>query len=340
MGVVIGLVLFQVFEGLFYLRVAGDFFFNLHATLAVQANVPGLAGESGAAAMTLTEFVADRLMMLMRPSTSGWGWIGVLFWPALLATGMLKKSARPLVVWALSAFVLVAFVPLNFSSGAQPYPIFHGRHILPACIPFALCLAWIVRNALERAMTAPWSPRAWPIAAACVVVVALGDVRSLNGFRDRATSRVGEAIRELLAKPPWDNSGEIFMTPSTYWRFRLLFPESVQSRLRVAAAESSPDWWKKTCPDIALRWVLLPPPGRGYLIATPAQLLGPGEQWDYGVGLPPENLIEWQRTPALATLIRSPDKRISRVQGGDPHADAILVLVGPAESQPRLALTP
>ena len=338
--VLIGLASFQLLEGLFYLWAAGDFFFSLHATLAVQASVPGMTTDSVATAMTPAQFVVDRLMMLMRPSTSGWGWIGVLFWPTLLAAGIVKKSARPLVVWAMSTFVLVAFVPLNFSSGAQPYPIFHGRHILPACIPFALCLAWIARSVLERAIAAPWSLRAWPIAAACVVVVALGDIRSLNGFRDRATRRVGDAIRELVANPSWDDSGEIFMTPSTYWRFRVLFPDSVRSRLRVATAESSPDWWKKACPDIVQRWAPLPPPGKGYLIATPAQLLGPGDQRDYGVGLPPEYLIEWQRTPALTTLVRSPDKRISRSQDGSPHSDAILVLVGPAESQPRLAGTP
>jgi len=335
--IAVGGAIFEVLEGLFHLWIAGDFFFKLHATLAAQANVQGMAVEWGVASMTLAQFVGDRLSMLLHPSVSGWGLLGVLFWPMLAIAGIWKREARPLVVWALATFVLVAFVPLNFKSGAQPYPVFHGRHILPACIPFALCLGWWTRRAGKRLAAPMWVTRGWPAVAAFVVAVSYVGAYGLNGFRDRATSRVGLAIERCVSESPWDDHSDIFMSPSMYWRFRVLVPAPLRSRLRVAVDEHAPDWWKKVCPDIVRREEPLPPPGQAYLLATPAQLRGECEQWDYGVPLPADRLDAWRAAPALATLVRGPDKHISLAQGGSPDDVAILLLVGPRAPEPRIA---
>lgn len=332
-----GLVVFQMTEGLFYWWAADDFFFSLRATLSAQANVPGMAAESGTAAMTLTQFVTDRLAMLFHPSVSGWGLLGVLFWPTLVVAAYAKREARALVVWALATFVLIAFVPLNLKSGAQPYPIFHGRHILPSCIPFALCLGWWVRRAGEATIASTWVTRGWPAVAAGVVALSYVGANGLNGFRDRATSRVGEAIRQCTVNPPWSDQAEIFMTPSMYWRYRVLFPASTRERLRVTADESSPQWWKKVTFDIASRAKPLPPPGDAYLLATPAQLRGECEQWDYGVSLPHEAIRAWRDAPVLATLVRGADKRISRVDAGSTAANKILMLLGPTATDAQIA---
>jgi len=192
---VAGAIAFQLAEGYFYLWAAGDFFFSLHATLVAQTVVAGMALESGAAKMTLVELVWDRLAMLSHPTTSGWGWVGVVFWPTMAFAAAWNKAARPLVAWALATYLLIAFMPLSLKDGGQLNPLFHGRHILPACIPFALCLGWLLRRSVERIMQPNWAARSWPAVLAGVTCLAFANSHQLNGFRDRPTSRVGEAIR-------------------------------------------------------------------------------------------------------------------------------------------------
>jgi len=118
------------------------------------------------------------------------------------------------------------------------------------------------------------------------------------------------------------------MTPSLYWRFRVLFPADLRDRLRVATDEAAPSWWKDVCPDIAARLEPLPSPDQAYLIATPMQLRGELEQWDYGVPLPAADLAPWRASPAAVVLVRDSDHRIGPRRADVPGGETILLLVG------------
>ncbi len=327
-----GIVAFQLFDGLFYHWAAGDFFFSLRATLHAQDNVASMAADKTTETVGFFAFVWDRLAMPARASTSGWGILGIVFWPMLALAALLDRRSRPLVAWAVATYILVAFVPLSFKDGARPYPIFHGRHVLPACIPFAFCVAWAVHQAIEGACKRHWEARSWPVVVAVVVALALVTRRELNGFRDRATSRVGVAITELIRTTILDTNRPIFMTPSTYWRFRLLFPPELRDRLRVATDNEAPSWWRRTCPDIVSRLQTLPAPGDAYLIATPRQLQCEPEPWDYGVSLPGDALGSWREIKPQTTLLRLADRRIAVADGKTQALETVLFLLGNGNS--------
>jgi hypothetical protein len=321
-----GVAMVQVIEGLFYLWAAGDFFFSLRATLSASENVPSFTTE-GASKMSVLAMIWDRLTIFHHQSTSGWGVLAIPFWPIVLLVALLDRSARVLAAWAVAAFVLVAFVPVSFAAGARAYPIFHGRHILPACVPFALCLAWCVCRAGKALLRPRWRSSAWALAAVAVVALALVDGRALNGFRDRDTSRVGRAIAQMIPSIP-DDGRDIFMTPSMYWRFRALFPDALRGRLRVAASEDAPTWWRHVCPDIAKRARPLPGPNEAYLVATPRQLRGEAEHWDYGVPLPSEGLASWGESPTLAGFVRDSDRHIRALPDAHHAIETVLLLSG------------
>ena len=156
----------------------------------------------------------------------------------------------------------------------------------------------------------------------------------MNGFRDRATSRIGIAISQIAATTKWDHDRNIFMAPSLYWRYRILFPQELRLRLRVAADGEAPTWWRDTCADIASRSAPLPPPGDAYLIATPRQLHGEAEQWDYGVGLPRERLSAWQAVEPHTRMSRLADKRIGRTRRGVAGVEPFLLLLGGGPAAP------
>ena len=333
----LGALTLLLIDGLFYSWIAGDFFFSLRATLSASDNVPSIAAESPTQAGFLA-LVWDRLAFFYRQSTSGWGVIAIPFWWILLCAALFDRPARALVAWAFATFALVAFVPVSFKNGAQAYPIFHGRHILPACVPFALCLAWIICRAGEATLGPAGRRRALPIAMTVIVAIAYVETRSLNGFRDRETSRVGAAAGQMIPSIP-DDGRRIFMTPSMYWRFRVLFPPELRSRLRVAAAEGAPAWWKDACVDIAARREVLPSPHDAYLIATPRQLRGDAEQWDYGVSLPPADLTPWQAVRPISTFVRGADKRIRPASGLNDPLETVLVLAGEGGKAPQSAVS-
>ncbi len=325
---VIGLVFLFLLEGLFYYRVADDFFFSLRATLAAQSNIPSMTAEVEPVKWSIARMIWDRLAMPLYPSTSGWGWIGVAYWPIVLALLLLSRAARPLAIWALATYVLVAFVPLSFKDGAQPYPVFHGRHVLPACVPFALGLAWMLRRVLRSAVRAAVIERTWPIAFVVIAALSFVNPWELKGFRDRDTGRVGTAIAQISASTQWDPDRCIFMTPSFYWRFRILFPQELRSQLRVAVNDGAPAWWRETCVDIASRAAPLPPPGDAYLIATPVQWHGATEHWDYGVGLPLDSLREWQSLTPKKGVCRLADGGLGFLKPNDASEPLLLLLDG------------
>jgi len=330
----LGVGLLFLVDGLFYQWAANDFFFSLHATQHAQDMAPALVNAADAGPTTIAAMVGDRLTMLLHPTTSGWGWIGVVFWPVVVGVLVFNPRGRVLAAWAVATYLLVAVVPVSLKEGAHVYPIFHGRHILPACVPFALCLAWMVRRCAGMAMNAAWIERGWPASFAALAALSFANPRELNGFRDRPTSRIGVAISQIAAATPWDRDRNIFMAPSLYWRFRILFPQELRSRLRVAADGEAPTWWRDACADIASRLAPLPPPGDAYLLATPRQLRGETEPWDYGVGLPRERLLAWQTVGPRTRMSRFADKTIRRSRPGLLGPEPFLLLLGGGPADP------
>jgi 4-amino-4-deoxy-L-arabinose transferase-like glycosyltransferase len=332
-AVACGGLLFFLAEGAFYSHFANDFLFSLHAHEQSQTGVSALAGEGAAATAGIASMIWDRMTLLMYPSVSGWGWLGVAFWPAVLASFLYGGAARCMALWAAGTFLLIAFAPVSLAGGYQPYPLFHGRHILPACIPFALCLAfvvsWIVARIEAARPASVWIPRLWPALAALVVALSFANPHELRGFRDRPTGRVGSAIREFIAATDWNPSLPIYMTPSSYWRYRILFPESLRARLRVAAASDAPDWWRDVTPDIAARQGSLPVPDAAYLLVTPAQLAGDMESWDYGVGLPAEELTMWGDGLPLLVAARDTNRKLYVAPDANSVHESVALLFGP-----------
>lgn len=304
---VCGLGGFFLLEGLFFWVVADDFLFPLHAALQSQSGVPAMAAVDGPQT-SYYAMATERIGLLMRPTVSGWGWLGVFFWPVAMIA-LIRRECRTMALWMLAAFGLVAFVPVSFKAGAQPYPIFHGRHILPACIPFALCLARLSQVVLDRISSRNWGRGLWPVIFASAFAASSIDTGALNGFGDRETSRVGRAIELICDAEEFDVARPIVVTPSVYWRFRILFPPPLRSQLQIATNENDPEWWKYTTaigPRIASNSI----PPNAYLIATPLQLSGQAEQWDYHVGLPHSGLNTWQSATSIATVWRDVDGRL------------------------------
>ncbi len=320
-------------EGLFFQWAAGDFFFNYHAHMSALGGVPTLNVAGTPESTSTWNLVVERLTMMFHPISSGWGTLGMLYWFAC-AVSLCYRPTRWLAAWLAGAYLLLSICPIGIDQGAiKLNPLFHGRHILPLCIPFALCVAyWVGRTASVRFTGV--AKIAFPMAVVGVVGLAVLDRHHLNGFVNRPTSRIGIAISQLTKEPALaDGDAPIFMTPSTYWRYRILFPDHLRPRLFVAAAPDTPDWWRKTSPDIANRQATLPAPRDAFLIATPGQLGGVPEPWDYGVSLPESVLTHWQRATPLTILARMPDRTIQRVSPDDVTEDRLLILLG--GSQPR-----
>ncbi len=323
-----GVATYFLVEGLFFSWAADDFFFNLHAQQRAQAMASTLLPDGDAARLGFAAMAWDRLTLLLHPAQSGWGSLGVAFWIVVPVVFVFSRSGRHLACWAAAVYLVLALAPVSFKDGIQPNPLFHGRHILPACIPFALCLAWASRRTLALALQPVWINRCWPIAMAAVLVLAQTDRHHMNGFRDRPTGRVGRAISQLIATTDWDDGSEIFMTPSSYWRYRILFPNDLRSRLRVATDDDAPDWWRTVNVDIASRWQPLPTPAEAYLIATPLQLAGGTEHWDYEVGLPEDGLEAWRQARPVSVVSWFADKSIGMSGADRVEREQLVLLVG------------
>ena len=328
----VGGLLYVLLDGLFYLWAADDFFYKVHALASSQANASLFGVTTDPAALRVS--VWERLTMLLQGGRSEWGWIGVAFWPAALAVLLFNRAGRGLAVWAITAYLMIAFLPVRFADGPTPYPFFDGRAVLTTCVPFALCFAWVVRQGFDGFLPGRWAQRGRLIAVATLVLVALPYPPSLNGFRDRQTQRIGRAIQQLIVTTRWEDDRDIFVTPSVYVRFALLFPPELRSRLRIAIDDDSPDWWRWAAVDIERRRAPLPPPDQACLIATPSQLRGRAEFWDYGITLPRTSLKAWRRTTPVARIARYADKTIApmRANSGDDEELLLLLAATPKDS--------
>lgn len=333
-----GWLMFFLAEGYFFYRWTGDFFFALNAHQKSQLGVPGMAPESAASVVGLAALIHERMSLMLQTTSSGWGLIGLAFWPAVIA-GLFFARSRALSLWALATYLLIAFFPVRLQGGYQPYPHFHGRHILSACVPFSLCLASLASMAIThlehfRKRHAPnmktdgesrFSFAPWAFVGLGIIAATQWNPRELGGFRDRPTGRVGEAIRVLATQDIWPPDKPIFLTPSTYWRYRIFFPPHLHARLRIAVSDGAPDWWRHVAPGIELRSNPLPLPGNAILVGTPTQLNGKPESWDYGVAFP-ETILRWKSEPGIAV---GAGQQILALSGnGLPATEALVVAVG------------
>ena len=327
LAVAVGGLAALLLEGMFYAWAADDFWFHFHALRQVQTETQHFPQAGVHQAAALGQLLWDRMTMALHPSLSGWGKIGMLFLPAAAIVLVVNRRGRPLAAWALFTYLVVAFMPVSFNNGPQPFPNFHGRHILTTCIPFALCLAWLIHRAAGLVLQPVWIRSTWPAFFAGIVVLCLATDTANSGFRDRPTQRICRAIERMIASDAFGDDGEIFMTPGMYWRYRILFPPDLQFRLRVSTAEDAPDWWRHACVDIASRFSPLPPPHRAYLLTTLSQLAGQPEFWDYGVGLPISGLAAWQDVTPVISISRLEDKTVAPTPAGSPRGRPLLVLL-------------
>ncbi len=330
-SVALGCIALFFIQGLFYVWVADDFWFKLHALrnaqsadhLFMASGTEGLAG--------FAKLAWSRITLILHPSTSGWGLLAIAFWPAAGLVLFLNRPGRGLAVWAIATYLFLALTPVRIKEGLQPYPFFDGRAILTACVPFALCLGWLAHRTLNLTPSPSWVRRGWPLVFVAIVMLAYTNPKELNGFRNRPTKRLGDAVKRLVALTEWDDQREIFMPASLYLRYRILFPPDLRSRLRVAVDGQAQPWWRKASVDIVSRRRPLPGPENAYLIATPLQLTGVPESWDYGVPLPRTELVPWERASSVSGAVQSADDVRGREnEEGEP----LLVLLTGDRLQP------
>ena len=131
-----GVILF-VADGLFYLWTADDFWFKLHSLQGIRSLDALLSLATYSSLEETARLIWQRGTLLFRSATSGWGVLAVGFWPAALLVLIFDRRGRGIAVWAIATYFLVAFAPVSFKNGLHPYPTFHARHVLTACIPFA-----------------------------------------------------------------------------------------------------------------------------------------------------------------------------------------------------------
>lgn len=303
-----GGLIFAVGIGLYFLALAGDFMYPF-TSAGSASDIPYFGEGSVYGVQTLRELLSNRLSFLFTPSVSGWGIIGILFWPVTLLALFEGRTGRMLSLWAIAVYLLAVFVP---AGGRQPYQsaaTFNGHYLLPAVLPFALCLGWVVKRSICASVSPNWLMRVWPGAVALILAASFYNPRELNGFKQRDTSRLAQAIQQVIEKTDWDDHRPIFMPASLYIRYRVLFPEPLRDRLHVAVDPSGDTWWENAAADISERNLPLPPPSDAYLLVTPKQLFGKGEPFDYGVLLPQNRLLHWR-------LLR-PQLRIVRLTSGE-----------------------
>jgi hypothetical protein len=334
---VLGVLLLFAAEGFFYAWAANDFWYKLHAIQNTQTGAEGAHHDVYSSAAGVMRLVWNRLTMPFRPAQSGWGRIGMAFWPVVLAALLFDRKGRGIAVWAAATYLIVAFVPISLKNGPRLFPWFDGRNISVVCVPFALCLAWGLHSVTNYAFRPAVIRRSWPILLAAITVVSGVDRSRLNCSLEFHQQDLARAVERLVATTDWDRDREVFMTPSMYWRYRLLFPSSLRLQLRVAADADAPVWWRNMTVDIVDRWKPLPPPAEAYLIATPEQLAGGCHSWDYGVGLPRDALDVWRRTVPIVHLSRTHDGNVGLGKADAGAGKGILILLGGDAPKSRVA---
>jgi len=320
-----GVALF-IIHGLAYAWLAGDFWYKWHAITAAQGQANLFPASADPLAVGPLRFAMQRLGFFFEPGASGWGWLAVAFWPAALLVLAADRRMSPFALWAIAGYLLVAFLPVSFRHGLRPYPSFVGRNILFLCVPFALCLAAATQRLIATRFRLARSHAGWPVWMLSIVAVSYAVPDDLSTFRDRPTSRIGVAITRLIQDDTLDEAAEIHMTPSMYWRFRVLFPPELRERLRVSTQGNAPDWWRDTTIDIVARHVTGAPPADAVLLATPLQLAGDAERWDYGVGLEPAALAVWHRAANLGVVDCGRMTPVLRLAAPDEGRGPLLVL--------------
>jgi len=98
-AVLIGVGVGLVIESAIFAVVADDALFRWRSLLATHANTSPVATGSEKGILT-GQVILDRLLMPARRGLSGWGWIGLTFWPVLLIAGLVNRKARPLALGA------------------------------------------------------------------------------------------------------------------------------------------------------------------------------------------------------------------------------------------------
>jgi len=316
--------LFGVAHGLAYWVLADDFWFKLHALTSAQGQSNLFPSSGDPFAVGPLKFLQDRLTFLLHPMSSGWGWLAIAFWPAAMYVLIVDERGRPFAIWAIGAYLLVAFFPVSYKHGLRPYPSFVGRNILFVCVPFALCVGATVYRFATIVRPLRVIHATWPLTLGLILAVAYANAYELRSFRDRLTSRIGHAITGLIADGTLNDAPEIHMTASMYWRFRVLFPEPLRSRLRVSTDDTTPDWWRTTTTDIVDRQVSGVPAPSALLVATPTQLSGVPERWDYGVALAPRSIEAWKQSVRVGVVDRH--GTIQHDAGEDPRSAPLLIL--------------
>lgn len=339
----LGALMFFVLEGAFHSRAAGDFWYKLHAvekSTVVHAEWAGEATAYDSLAST-AQIIGDRLTMPMRTEQSGWGVIGMAFWPAMIAVLFFDRRGRGLALWATATYLYLAFVPIGTSKGLRLSPdfCFNGANLSVLCVPFALCLAWALHRVGGLVVHPATIQRSWPILLTTIVVISTLDRARYNRSLDFRQRDLARAIGRLVVEADWHDHHEIFMTSSLYWRYRILFPSDLRPRLRVAAENDAPAWWRDTTVDMVSRWRPLPPPGEVYLAVTPRQLNGQCHFWDYGVGLPGDRLEAWKGIPPALTVSRFDDGSIDFDETADGGTPILLLLAGDTTPAARVAHT-
>jgi hypothetical protein len=310
---------------------AGDPWFSWRSHRSTQTELAATAGD-GVTPTPTSAAIAYRLIMPFDRGRSGWGIIGFAFWPVIALSLFTSPRSRWLAIWALAVYLPLAIFPISLDAGWELFPHFHGRHALTAMIPFTLCLAGLIGRLRFRSQSV--YVHCWPLVLTCSFLLQAGSSNDINGFRDRDTRRVGVAIKRMISDGLLAGDMDIFMTPSMYWRFRILFPPEVRSRLRVSSDEEAPPWWRDTTIDIQDRQRPLPTPEHALLLATPRQLVGRTETWDYGVALPRRSLDTWQSSHVIAACHRTKQRQVSLVRDAVVDPSAVLLLLGqPASSQ-------
>ncbi len=291
-------------ESLFYLWTAGDFWFRLHAIQNAKADDRYFPAVGFFRHDTYLDLAWNRLTMLLHPSFSGWGRVAAFFIPTVAIASLLNKPARRMGAWAVVTYLFISVTPVIYRHHWHPFTPFDGRHILLTCVPLALCFSWALCRTVTLVASPAWIKRGWPIALLGLAWLSFADGDSLGGFRSRPSQRWGLAISQLIALEDWDDERDIFIPASLYLRHRILFPKELRTRLRVAIDENALDWWRKASVDIESRVKPLPAPTDAYLIATPIQLSGKSGFWDYGVGLPKNELLAWQQSTPRVRIKR------------------------------------
>ncbi|MHC5109743.1 MAG: ArnT family glycosyltransferase [Planctomycetota bacterium] len=326
----VGIMSFVILESAFFGWAADDFWYKARALNGARGAhvVEKFHSQAYQTVSGTVDMISHRLMMPYRLDDSTWGVMGMFFLPATVAALVCDRRAQGLGLWTLATFLGVGFVPISFDGGIHVFPpgFFDGVNLLVLCVPMSLCTAWAV-NQLARRPALPrrlWN--AWPVGLIVVMMVAHQDRLRCNRSRTLPQQEIGRAIETIIASDSFAAgraaAGEpIYMLPSIYWRYRILFPEPLRSRLRVVASSADPDWWLTASADMQDRWEELPNPPRGYLLATPEQISGEGHYWDYGVGMPRDRLPAWQEVPTVGVVRRGQGGKMSMVGRAEPPND-------------------